>query len=93
MVVTDLALAAGAASVPGPVTDIGDDGWFLYVPIVQSGRLTDSQDGTQYPFDSKAKRIVETGSSLVAVVENAHASIAFDINLGFRMLSMVRGTR
>ncbi len=34
--VTDLAIAAGAASIPGPVTDIGDDGWFVHVPFAQA---------------------------------------------------------
>ena len=30
MVVTDRAAAAGAASIPGPFTDGGDDGWFVH---------------------------------------------------------------
>ena len=33
MVVNDLALAAGAASIPGPVTDRNDDGWFVWEPF------------------------------------------------------------
>ena len=31
--VSDTALAAGAASIPGPITDAGDDGWFVYQVI------------------------------------------------------------
>ncbi len=30
IVVTDLAAAAGAASIPGPFTDANDDGWFVW---------------------------------------------------------------
>jgi len=33
--VTDRAIAAGIASIPGPMTDGDDDGWFLWVPAAQ----------------------------------------------------------
>ncbi len=97
MLVTDLAVAAGAASIPGPITDREDDGWFVYVPIVQSniklsnvGIQTDA--GHLYEFDSKAKRRVEEGRQIVIMVENGHATNAFNITMVFRLLSMVSGT-
>ena len=34
MIASDTALAAGAASIPGPVTDSSDDGWFVWLPFV-----------------------------------------------------------
>jgi len=61
MVVSDLALAAGAASIPGPITDRQDDGWFVWEGIPS---LITSTDGSGafgqmtygLPFDSKAMR-------------------------------------
>ncbi len=97
IVVTDLAAAAGVASIPGPVTDASDDGWFVYVPFAQewngataSGRAFTTQ---WYPFDSKAKRVVENGSTIALVVENAHATEGLNIYIALRLLSQVRGTR
>ena len=92
----DLAVTAGVASLPGPITDGADDGWFLYVPFAQewigSGITTRVQSTTWYPFDSRAKRITEEGQQLVMVVENAHASEAFNFWVVMRLLSQVRGT-
>ncbi len=97
IVVTDLAAAAGAASIPGPVTDGFDDGWLTYVPIAQewdqASQVGRQQAAVQYHFDSKAKRVVSTGSSIAFMVENAHATFAFDILINMRMLTQVRGTR
>ena len=95
IVVTDIALAAGAASIPGPVTDIADDGWFLYVPIAQTLLFADSTGLAQsvnYAFDSKAKRVVGDGQSMALMVENASASFVFQVVFTLRLLSQVTGT-
>ena len=97
IIVTDLALAAGAASIPGPITDIADDGWFVYQPFVGQFRTVSaagytSPDGTEYQFDSKAKRRTGEGQSIAIMVQNASASHGFNIKIGFRLLSMVTGT-
>ncbi len=97
IIVNDLAVAAGVASIPGPITDRGDDGWFVYVPIAQafnfeSGIGVNPNMSTQYPFDSKAKRKIQEGSQVAVVVENAHATSAFTMTIVFRQLTMVRGT-
>ena len=96
IIVNDLAAAAGAASIPGSITDRADDGWFVYVPIVQRLNVGDSTGlqpdfGVQYHFDSKAKRKVDEGFQVVMMVENATAA-GFAVSLMFRLLSMVRGT-
>ncbi len=96
--VTDLAAAAGAASIPGPVTDGGDDGWFVhqsfaYFYQVTGGLTADANQAHWMPVDSRAKRIVGEGTSLAIMVENAHATQAFDVAISTRLLSMVRGTR
>ena len=33
ILVTDQALSVGITAIPDPITDINDDGWFVYVPI------------------------------------------------------------
>ena len=96
--VTDTALAAGIASLPDPVTDFSDDVWFMYQPFAQLTRFNDATGinfnaMTWYPFDSKAKRIMHNGMSLVVVAANASATEGMFVTMIFRMLSQVRGTR
>ena len=95
IVVNDIALAAGAASIPGPVTDRSDDGWFVYVPIVQTLRVATAVGlmmSVQYHFDSKAKRKVQEGFGIALMVENVNASHVFNIATVFRTLSQITGT-
>ena len=94
--VTDLAIAAGAASIPGPTTNASDDGWFAYQAFAQTlqfGTLVGFQPqmATQYHFDSKAKRRSEEGQNLAVMVEN-NGTTGFVIMAVFRLLSMVSGT-
>ena len=92
--VTDLAIAAGAASIPGPITDRSDDGWFVYVPFLGTINVGDST-GIQsnilslFPFDSKAKRKFDEGQQAALMVENSSASTGFNVQLIFRSLSMI----
>ncbi len=95
--VSEAAAAIGITAVPGPVTDAGDDGWFMYMPFQQANIVLtaagfDSDAALRYPFDSKAKRVTEEGVVLAVVVENAHASNALRIAIGFRLLSQITGT-
>jgi len=88
MVVNDLALAAGAASIPGPVTDQSDDGWFMWQPFVQMGDQNDSAIGSvKYDFDSKAMRKVEDGFGVAVMVENASATSGLFVQLAFSVLT------
>ncbi len=76
IVVNDLALAAGAASIPGPVTDAADDGWFVWEGFSQVTQLTvgvANAAGTMsllYEFDSKAMRKVADGFSIAIMFES-----------------------
>jgi len=97
ILVTNQAAAAGVASMPGPVTDNGDDGWFVYQAFSQRfGFVTaagvEAQFSTWYEINSKAKRVIHEGRAIAVIAENAHATQGFSIGLAFRMLSMVRGT-
>jgi len=88
IVVSDLAVAAGAASIPGPVTDASDDGWFVWVPFGQESiRAAGGPQSFQYEFDSKAMRRVEEGFAIAIMVENAHATEGLDFWCGTSLLS------
>ena len=96
-VVTDAAAAVGITAIPGPVTDMSDDVWLLHVPFVNrflfgSGVGIHANGMNSVDFDSKAKRVVHSGTQLALVIENAHAGNAFIIAVSIRLLSMVRGT-
>jgi len=87
MKVNDIALAAGAASIPGPVTDNSDDAWFVWVPFAQRGSLTLAPLSMSYEFDSKAMRTVEEGFGLAVMVENAHAGHTLEFQMSMSLLS------
>ena len=87
-IVSDQALAAGAASIPGPWTDSSWDGWFVhqffayrFEVTTDIGRLIAS---ISIPFDSKAMRKVGTNESVVIMVESQ--LVAFNAAVMFRML-------
>jgi len=88
--VTDRAIAAGAASIPGPVTDGDDDGWFVWVPFTQQSTVsTDASSMRHYQIDSKAQRIVREGQQLAVMFENA-GSEGLRLTLILRALSRFR---
>ncbi len=92
--VGDLALAAGAASLPGPVTDGDDDGWLVWQPFVAMGyALLSSQGGgntsMQFEFDSKAMRRVEQGFGLAVMIENASATHGIVATFAVSLLSSI----
>ncbi len=88
VVVSDLALAAGVASIPGPFTDAADDGWFLWEPFSIIGeKVTGAVGRNPIDFDSKAMRKVQEGFGTAIVVENGHATQGLDWHAGIAMLS------
>ncbi len=97
IVVNDVAAGVGVGSVPGPMTNGADD-WFVYQPLIQFLAVptsvgVEAQFGTVHQVNSKAKRIVSEGRLIAFVVENLHATDAFNIIWNLRVLTMVRGTR
>ncbi len=93
IVVNDLAAAAGAASIPGPVVDASDDGWFVWEPFLSAqesvGATAVTVPMSVFHFDSKAARRVEQGFQIAIMVENASATHAFDVLSAFSQLSKV----
>ena len=83
--VTDIALAAGAAFISGPITERNDDGWLIWQPFMASRNAT-TLEMTTFPFDSKAMRIIEEGFALAVMVENASPDFGFDFALAASLL-------
>ncbi len=92
IVVSEEAAAAGAPSMPAPVADADNDGWFMYQPIVQSGTgAAGTRVSFQYDIDSKAQRILQTGGDVIALlVENSHAATGMRIAFQVRVLTRIR---
>ncbi len=90
-IATDRAIAAGAASLLGPVTDRDDDSWFLWGPInqqlfVATAVGVEPMFGHVFVYDSKAQRRLQTGQGMVLMIENASSSDAFNVTLGISIL-------
>ncbi len=90
VVVSDLAIAAGAASIPGPVTEAQDDGWFVWQAFLRASSQSVSKNALQYfEFDSKAMRRIEEGFGVAVMVENAHATHGMQVALQVSMLTTI----
>ena len=92
IVATSVAIAAGVASLPGPVTEANDDGWFVWEPFTQLSQATEAgstHDGisTIRNFDSKAMRRIDQGFGVAVVVENSHATHGFEFAFAFSLLA------
>ena len=90
IVVNDLAFAAGAAALPGPVTDANDDGWFVWMPF-HATRLefapSVNQSFENFEQDSKAMRRVEEGFTVAIMIENASLTDGISTHVSFSMLT------
>jgi len=92
IVVNDLALAAGVASIPGPITDANDDGWFVWESSPGLRGATDGSGATSntgfsraVEFDSKAMRRVEEGFGIAVVAEVA--AVGVELTMGISLLT------
>ncbi len=86
VVVSDIAIVAGAASIPGPVTEAQDDGWYVWQPFLagnaSNGVNPDHKNPQQYfEWDSKAMRRIEEGFGVAVMIENASSIHAFRIGI------------
>ncbi len=75
-VFNDTAVAAGIASLPDPITDIGDSVWmmfqFLTVRVREgTGALLDRV----WDIDTKAMRKLPLGKTAALIIVNAHATV------------------
>jgi len=90
IVVSDQASAAGAASVPDPLTD-GDGDWFTYQPLIvkfqfASGVGFHPDAGAHFSIDSKAMRKVGINDDLITVVTNGDSTTGAEFSYVGRTL-------
>ena len=92
IIVSEDAFAAGIGSVPGPVSDIGNDEWFMWQPLSSYFDLIAGGDPLFQTIDSKAKRIVREGSRVAVVAEGAASPevTAMRFSGHLRVLSLFR---
>ena len=95
-IVSDDALAAGIASIPGPISDASND-WFLWQAALNVRTLAtatgmQSPTGVQYMLDSKAQRVFQQGTSIAVVYENNSPGAGGGTHLMFsiRLLTRLR---
>ncbi len=89
--VTSFATAAGAASIPGPLTDANDDGWFVWEGLsAQMGQTGSAVGGIVLPFDSKAMRTVDEGFEIAVMVENGSGAFGLRVGLAVSALTSRR---
>ena len=91
--VSETAQAAGVASLPGPITQFGWEGWLWYQMFAQlgtrntgGGTITRLSGGQVYEVDSKAMRKFTSDQSLVLVAENSHAAMGLVVMVQLRIL-------
>ncbi len=95
MVVRESARIAGVASVPTPVTDSPDDGFFVWQPwqagmnflqVDATGTLITGNLWKRYDFDSKAQRKFTADDAIVVTMENSNSTDGVLFMMQFRML-------
>ncbi len=91
LVVSDLAFTAGAASIPGPVTERSDDVWALWEPFMQTNeRVADTGVGLNsqgpWSFDSKGQRKLAQGATYVVMIENASGVFGLEVMIAVSLL-------
>ncbi len=88
--VNETAAALGVTGIPGPATDGNFDGWFVWQGITgdfqQSTAAAWGLTDRQWEIDSKAMRKFAGDSSLVFMIENEHATLAFLAAVHMRFL-------
>ncbi len=86
---TNIAIAAGVASLPDPITEIDDDVWFLFQGLASGFEFGDatgfsSPAGVGFEIDSKAMRKLPDGRSIGFIAANLGAA-AFRLSLVIRL--------
>ncbi len=92
-VVSDAAFAAGTASMPNPITEGSFDGWAFFRRHIFRQRV-DAGVTDSYVQETKAMRVVQTGSTLALIVGNGVNSVgSIRIQLFWRLLSQLSSGR
>jgi len=86
VVVKQTAATAGVASVPSPITEIVEDGWFVYAPYLGTARDSTSNYDFRLDIDSKAMRKLQDGDAIALVGENGAGFSGVEISGILRLL-------
>ena len=93
-VANDVGVALGVTALPGPLTDLSDDGWFLWQGLLSANTLTgDTGTDTMFhvqQFESRAMRKIEEGQRVAILVE---VGASFSIQLAVFMSMFATRTR
>ena len=87
-VVSEQSAAAGIASLPTPITDLGSDMFYVHrILFADESSLTDrTRPASRLTIDSKAMRKVEGGETIATVLEGAGVGAGMIVTLGGRAL-------
>ncbi len=94
VIVSSDAFAAGAASVPGPVTD-KDSPWVLHQNVITQNEFSSGvgfEKTAMSMFESKARRRMTNNELLALVLETDALSDAVTVRTGWSGLVRVQGT-
>ena len=87
-IVSDRAFAAGVASIPGPWTDAGWDGWFVWRSFHYTQEFLDAtsmlRNFENQEVDSRAMRKITDDETIVLIAESQ--AIGFEISMPLRIL-------
>ncbi len=88
IVVSDDAFTVGISAIPGPISDIDNDGWVYWQGLVQGFDAVSHVPGV-FDIDNKGKRVVRQGSRIALIAEGG--SVGVGLIRGFvRLLAMFR---
>ena len=86
-IVSDRAFTAGAASIPGPFTDAGWDGWFVWRSFSTAFEFADATGrmivSERQEVDSKAMRKITDDETLVLMCESQAGAVDISMQLRF----------
>ncbi len=87
VVVKERARVAGTGSMPRPIVNIGDDGWFWHQPVCEfiESDFT-GRSGLAVTIDSRAQRKVEDGDAIAFLLEIDGTSDAIEQAMMVRIL-------
>ena len=70
----DEALGGNLAALPDPLVNIDSDLWYGYFPVTMAFADQSTGEGLQLNYESKAKRKIDDGESIVLVFRQQNTS-------------------
>ena len=91
-IVEEPAATIGVTAVPSPISDIGSDAWFVWLPFELTNQFAsaigfNTPAQSNFMIESKAMRKLSIEQRLVFVVENEAVAGGLNYHFSLRMLS------